>query len=570
MRGDMEGKVISPFESEDYADLIVFYLNNPERLSQYVDAVIHYMNETFAIVYVPVSQITDREISSFGYTAIPKLYGLTSERSLEASGVTRLRRIPDLNLRGSGVLIGIIDTGIDYTNPVFIKPDGTTKIMTIWDQTLASVITPAEAEFGSEYNSEQINQALASDNPYEIVPSIDEIGHGTMLAGVAAGNEVPEEDFTGVASESNLVIVKLRQAKNYLRDFFIIPKDVPCYQENHIMWGVQYCSQIARHLNRPIVILTGMGTSQGSHKGYAPLSTLMSIIGDLPNTVMVLPVGNEGNRNRHFHGDINLSTGYSTVELNVGKKEKGFFMELWGDAPGIYTIDILSPSGEFIPKLPVGLQLNKEISFIFEGTKIYIDYQLSKTPSGEPMILIRFRNVSSGTWRFNVYSQNNIPGSFDIWLPMGNMITYDTFFANADNDITLLSPGTAPVPIVITAYDILNNSLYLYASRGYTKDNIIKPELAAPGVNYIAPNQNKEYVSYTGSSVAAAHTAGIAAMILEWGVVRGNEPGIDTIGVKNYLIRSSIRLPVLPYPNREWGYGIINIFNVFDVLKRRL
>lgn len=566
----MDGEVISPFESEDYADLIVFYLNNPERLSQYVDAFIHYMNETFAIVYVPVSQITERAISTFGYTAIPKVYGLASERSLEASGVIRLRRAPNFDLRGSGVLIGIIDTGIDYTNPVFIKPDGTTKIITIWDQTIASGTAPAGSEFGSEYNSEQINRALASDNPYEIVPSKDEIGHGTMLAAVAAGNEDPEEDFAGVAPESNLIIVKLRQAKNYLRDFFIIPKDVPCYQENHIMWGVQYCSQVARNLNKPIVILTGMGTSQGSHKGYSPLSTLVSIIGDLPNTVMVLPVGNEGNRNRHFHGDINLSAGYSGVELIVGEKDEGFAMELWGDAPGIYTIDILSPRGEFIPKIPVGLQLSKEISFIFESTRIYIDYQLSQTPSGEPIILIRFRNISSGIWRFNVYSQNNIPGSFDIWLPMGNMITYDTYFAQADNDITLLVPGTASVPIVITAYDIVNNSLYLYAGRGYTRDNVIKPELAAPGVNYIAPNQNKEYVSYTGSSVAAAHTAGIAAMILEWGVVRGNEPGLDTIGVKNYLIRSSIKIPVLPYPNREWGYGIINIFNAFDVLKRRL
>lgn len=570
MRGHMEGEVISPFESEEYADLIVFYLNNPERLSQYRDAVIHYMNEAFAIVYVPVSQITERAISTFGYNAIPKLYGLTSERSLEASGVTRLRRIPNFNLRGNGVLIGIIDTGIDYTNPVFIKPDGTTKIITIWDQTLTIGTAPAGAKFGSEYNSDQINQALASENPYEIVPSIDEIGHGTMLAGVAAGNEEPEEDFSGVAPESNLIIVKLRQAKNYLRDFFIIPKDVPCFQENHIMWGVQYCSQVARNLNRPIVILTGMGTSQGDHKGYAPLPTLISIIGDLPNTVIVLPVGNEGNRNRHFHGDINLSTGYSTVELNVGENEDGFSMELWGDAPGIYTIDILSPSGEFIPKLPAGLRLNKEISFIFERTNIYIDYQLSQTPSGEPIILMRFRNVSSGIWRFNVYSQNNIPGSFDIWLPMGNMITYDTFFAHADNYITLLIPGTAPVPIVITAYDIVNNSLYLYASRGYTRDNVIKPELAAPGVNYIAPNQNKEYASYTGSSVAAAHTAGIVAMILEWAVIEGNEPGLDTIGVKNYLIRGSMKPPLLPYPNREWGYGIINIFNVFDILKRRL
>ncbi len=566
----MDGEVRAPFGSEDYADLIVFYLNNPARLSQYEDAYIHYMNEAFAIVHVPVSQITQSAISTFGYAAIPKLYGLTSEVSLEASDVTKLRLIPDFNLRGRGVLIGIIDTGIDYTNPVFIKSDGTTKIISIWDQTLVTGTAPAGAEFGSEYNAEQINQALASKNPYEIVPSLDEIGHGTMLAGVAAGNEVPEEDFAGVAPESELIIVKVSQAKNYLKDFFIVPKDVPCYQENHIMWGVQYCSQVARILNRPIVILTGMGTSQGAHNGYAPLPILMSIIGDYPNTVVVLPVGNEGNRKRHFHSEINVSTGYSTVELIVGKEEKGFSMELWGDTFGVFTIDILSPRGEFIPKIPISLRLDKEISFIFENTRIYIDSQLSQTPTGESLILMRFRNVSAGVWKFNVYSQNNISSSFNIWLPMGNMITYDTYFTNSDNYVTLLEPGTAALPIVITAYDIVNSSLYLYASRGYNKDDVIKPELAAPGVNYVAPNQNKEYVPYTGSSVAAAHTVGIVAMILEWAVVRGNEPGLDTIEVKNYLIRGSIKKPGLTYPNREWGYGIINIFKVYDILKRRL
>ncbi|HEX3022402.1 MAG TPA: S8 family serine peptidase, partial [Lachnospiraceae bacterium] len=157
---------------------------------------------------------------------------------------------------------------------------------------------------------------------------------------------------------------------------------------------------------------------------------------------------------------------------------------------------------------------------------------------------------------------------FDIWLPMGNMITSDTYFTVPDNYMTLLSPGTAVVPIVLTAYDIANDSLYIEASRGYNGDNVIKPELAAPGVNYIAPNQNKEFVAFSGSSVAAAHTAGIVAMILEWGVVRGNEPNLDTIEVKNYLIRSSVKSPNVTYPNREWGYGIINIYKVFDVLKR--
>jgi hypothetical protein len=295
----------------------------------------------------------------------------------------------------------------------------------------------------------------------------------------------------------------------------------------------------------------------------------MSIVGDYPNTAVVLPVGNEGNMKRHFHGNIDSTMGYTTVELKVGEADKGFSMELWGDLYGVYTIDILSPNGEYISKLLGGLQFNKEIEFLFEGTKISIDYQLSDTPTGEQLILMRFRNVSAGIWKFNVYSQNNISVDFDIWLPMGNMISKETYFISADNYVTLLAPGTAALPITITAYDITNNSLYLNASRGYNRDNIVKPELAAPGVNYIAPNQNKEFVAYTGSSVAAAHAAGIVAMILEWGVVKGNETSLDTIEVKNYLIRGSIKMPGLTYPNRDWGYGMINAFNVFDILRRR-
>ncbi|BCN29250.1 S8 family peptidase [Anaeromicropila herbilytica] len=564
----MDEKKGSTIVSEEYADLIEYYLNNPKSLNQYVGADIHYMNEAFAIVHLPVSLITESAISTFGYNAIPKLYGVTSEASLQASGVYKLSQ--SLDLRGRGVLIGIIDSGIDYTNPVFKKSDGSTKIISIWDQTLTTGATPFGPEFGSEYNSDQINQALASQNPLGIVPSVDEIGHGTMLSAIAVGNEVPEQGFAGVAPESDLIIVKLRTAKKYLRDFYAVKKDVPCYQENHIMWGIQYCSELARKLNRPIVILTGMGTSQGSHKGYEPLPTLLSIIGDYPNTVAVVPVGNEGNRKRHYHGGSKMSNGYNTVELNVGETDEGFSMELWGDAPGIYTIDILSPSGEYISKLPLSLRLSKEISFIFEQTKIYIDYQLSQTPTGEQLILMRFKNVSAGIWKFNVYSQSTITGDFDIWLPMGNMISYNTFFTTSDNDITLLTPGAAVLPIVVTAYNVANNSLYLDASRGYNRDNVVKPELAAPGVNYIAPNQNKEYVAYTGSSVAAAHTAGIVAMILEWGVVRGNAPGLDTIEVKNYLIRSTIKPKDLTFPNRDWGYGIINVYNVFDILKRTL
>ncbi|MDF2539115.1 MAG: hypothetical protein K0S76_2136 [Herbinix sp.] len=552
---------------EDYADLVIFYLNNRALLEGYRDSYIHYINEAFAVVHIPASQINMRTLNPFRYQIIPTVFVLTSEISLEASGVTNLRNIPRFDLRGSGTLIGIIDTGIDYTNPLLLKPDGTTKIVSLWDQTIDSGNSPYNTMFGTEYSSQEINLALTSENPTEIVPSTDDNGHGTMMAAVAAGNEDQQAEFAGVAPDAELIVVKLRPAKQYIKKFFIIPEDVLCYQENHIMWGVQYCINKANELNKPIVICLGIGSSQGSHTGQSSLSIFLSIYGDLPRRAVVISAGNEGNLGRHYSGTIDPSIGYNNVLLNVGENDTGFFMELWGTSPVIYSISILSPNGEYIPQISASLQLNREISFIFDFSTIYIDYIITESESGDQLILMRFENATPGVWSFNVYSQGDLITDFNIWLPMGNIISDQTYFLQPDIYTTVTAPGTAEVPITITAYNPVNKNLYVNSSRGYTRSHTVKPDLAAPGVNYIAPNNNKEFVNYSGTGVATAHTAGIIAMIYEWAEIRGNRTGLDSVGIKDYLARGAIRSPTLIYPNRDWGYGILDIFNIFNILR---
>lgn len=552
---------------EEFAELIIHYLYNPAVLDKYSNYDITFINPLYAEVHIPISQFNMRTVSTFGYSSLPKLYGLTSEASLEASGVNDIRNIPILNFRGSGVLVCIIDTGIDYTNPVFIKEDGTTKIAALWDQTIDTDIHPIHSTFGAEYRATQINQALASPNPLEIVPSFDENGHGTMMAAIASGNEVPEENFSGVAPDSELIIVKLRQATSFLREFYVVPEDVLCYQENDIMWAVHYCLVTARELLRPVVICLGLGTSQGSHNGRNPLDRVLNFVADYPGVAIVTSVGNEGNKGRHFMGSIIPDLGYHVVELNVGEGENGFSMELWGDSPGIYSIDILSPSGEFVTRIPPGLRVNREITFTFEETVINIDYLLAESSTGDQLILMRFRNITPGIWYFNVYGQGDLPLSFHIWLPMGDMITDNTYFIQPTINMTVLSPSTADLPIAMTAYNPTSRNLYVNASRGYSRSGNITPELAAPGVNYLAPNNRQEFVTYNGTSCAAAHTAGIAAIILEWSSVRGNLPGMDTLEIKNYLIRGAVRNPLITYPNRDWGYGILNVYNSFNTLR---
>lgn len=562
MTGEDRERIIG----EAFFDLIIEYRSNPRILDLFENETIHIMNEFYAILHVPIDQFLN-VLPNIRYAEIPLLFGLTDEVSLNASRVLNIRSTATFNLRGEGVAIAIIDTGIDYTNPIFRRPDGSTKIISIWDQTINTGPFPEDAGFGTIYTEDQINQALIADNPLTIVPSTDENGHGTMLAGIAAGNDMEAEDFYGVAPDSDLIIVKLRQAKQAVRGFFMVPDTSICFQENHVMWALQYCVNVARQLNRPLVICLGIGSSQGGHTGQIPISVMTNSIADLPDTGVVISAGNEGNLGRHYYGVIDPSIGSNTVELNVGEEDSGFAIELWGNPPGIYSIDILSPAGEYIPRIPPSLRVDRVISFIFENTVIFLNYQLIESQTGDQVILIRFENASPGIWRFNVYGQGDLATGFHMWLPMGDFITRDTYFIQPNIYTTVLSPGTSLIPITVTTYNPANNNLYVNSSRGYTRDNIIKPEIAAPGVNYLAPTLNHTFETFTGTSVSAAHTAGVVALMLEWGTVRGNDPGMDSGEIKNHLIRGARRRQNIIYPNRDWGYGILDILNVFENMR---
>lgn len=557
--------------SNDYLDLFIQYNNNPLILERYRDFSPHIMNDSFAVIYVPLVEITSSFVAQYGYSAIPRCYGLTSQQSLEVSGVNRLRKIPAVNLRGEGVIVGIIDTGIDYTNPVFQRADGTSRILSIWDQTIDSENLYPNMDyppyFGTEYTQEQINQAISSSNPLEVVPSTDVIGHGTKLAGIAAGSENQQNKFSGVVPDADLLIVKLKQAKQVLLDYYSIPQNVPCYQENDIIWAIQYMVNKARTLRRPISICIGLGTSQGAHESTGFLNTVVSIVGDFPGVGISISAGNEGNARRHFYSVIDPGSQPIPVELNVGENETGFSMELWGDPPTIYSLDILSPTGEYIPRISENLVFKQEISFLFEGTRININYFLVEVGTGKEVILLRFKNPTKGIWKFQVYGRGDVQGVFHIWLPSDDFISRNTYFVNANPYTTITSPGNSVVPITLTAYNPNNDALYPNAGKGFSTSNIINPDLAAPGVDIQCPALDHSFTTMTGTSAATAHAAGIAAMILEWSIVDNNYPGIDTVGIKKFLIRGAKRSSQLQYPNRDWGYGIIDVYNSFNLLR---
>ena len=556
--------------SEDYIDFIADYELEEDEILAGQDICYIRINTTFSVVYVPRLLVPEPEgaLEAYGYKVFVRVFGLMDERSLEASGVNTLRNIPGLNLRGQGVLVGIVDTGIDYTHQAFINEDGTTKIVSIWDQTIQSGSPPEGLYFGTEYLSDQINAALINPDPKSIVPSTDDIGHGTFLAGIAAGKEDPRNEFSGVVPDAEIVVVKLKPAKDVIRSYYMLSEDVICYQENDIMLGVKYLLDIAEKYDRPISICIGLGTSQGSHDATDALSSYLSTVTQRKGVAVTIAAGNEGLSRHHFESIMPKGTDVENVELNVAPNEKGLYFEIWADVPNTFSLELISPGGELVPLVVPRIYERREVTLIFEATRINIQFQLVGSRSGAELVVIRFQDPAEGIWRIIIRKLDiTLSLRINIWLPITNFISEETFFITSSPYITLTSPANVDIPIVTTAYNASNDSLYLNASRGFTRTGQVSPGIAAPGVNMIGPAGNNSYTVMSGTSVAAAHTTGVAAILLEWGIVRGILENMDGTDIRNVLLRGAKRDTARTYPDREWGYGILDLFGAFERLR---
>lgn len=571
--------------SEEYADFIIRHSNrSPEDILLQENAdCIDIVGQEFAIVYSRLEPLLPITTAKFTYTAIPKLYTLLDTTSMEASGIIQTIQQPTLDLRGEGTMIGFIDTGIDYRNPLFQYPDGTSRIEAIWDQTLPLPTGTTDAPFGipsdvsllsfsygQEFLKPQIDEALRSDDPLSIVPSTDTSGHGTFMAGIAAGGSTANKDFVGAAPECAIGIVKLKPAKQYLRDFYLLPEDAIAYQENDIMMGIKYLQLQAVQRSLPLVIYIGLGTNYGSHDGTSPLGLILDNIGQQIGVSVVLPAGNEAGLRHHYMGRLLQDQEYEDVEIRVANGERGFFAELWAAEAEIYTVGFVSPTGEVIPRLPIGLGSEITIPFRLERTVITVNYRTTEVGSGSQFVLMRFDTPTPGIWHIRVYNTLFISGIFHIWLPVQGFIREDTFFLRPDPDTTITEPANAALPLTVSTYNHLNNSIYIHSSRGYGRNGFINPDLAAPGVNVYGPGlppagdtDTFPMTRRTGSSVAAAHVAGAIASLFTWGIVRGNNIAMSDASIRAYLIRGADRNPNLVYPNREWGFGTLNLYQTF-------
>ena len=563
--------------SEDFADFIAPYFTTPEEFirSQGTDC-IDFVNSTLAVVYVPLSTVTPSTYTSYTYSAVPKLYSLLDVTSMDAAGITPAGELPVLNNQGSGVIVGFVDTGINYTDSLFRNVDGSTRIIGIWDQTnnsdnsnnieneTAKPFSAFSALYGTQYTAEEINLALNSDNPASIVPTRDENGHGTFLASIAAGNRDERAGFSGAAPQASIAMVKLKPAKQYLRDFYLIRDGAEAYQENDIMMGVSYLYFLARKYSMPLVVCIPLGTNIGSHMGMSRLGQYLNQVSLSNGSAVITAAGNETGARHHFRAVMDASTDEVTAELRVGEREAGFSMELWAENMGVYTVGFISPTGEVAREISVPLRGENTVSFLLEQTQITVYTQIADVSSGSQFIFMRFENPMSGIWRILIRNSLDIRETFHLWLPVRGFITDETYFLRPDPDTIITDPGNARYPITVTAYDHTKNSIYIHASRGYSLSGRIKPDLAAPGVNILGASvSGRRLTRMSGTSVSAAHLAGAAAILLNWGVLNANYPYLNTPVLKSIFVRGAQRNPALTYPNREFGYGTLNLYEAF-------
>ncbi len=553
--------------SEEYADFITEY-EIPSRsiIERYGAVCYQALDVVYSCVYVPLGNIKELSIINYPYKSIPTLYGLMDTVALEESGILKLQNQPNLQLKGNGVMVGIIDTGIDYTHKAFRDSQGNTRILKIWDQTDNSGNYPERFGYGSEYTKSDIDKALRNENPLDIVPVTDEIGHGTFVAGVVSGSEDIDEDFVGAVPESSICVVKLKPAKKYLRDYYMINDEAPAFQENDIMIGIGYLREQALRFNMPLVIVIGLGSSRGGHNGASPLSSVIESFSKSVGSAIVVAGGNEGDKRLHYKGNIGGVNNYESVEMHVTENLEGCMLELWANNPMIFSVGIQTPSGEVIPKIDARVGESETIYTIFGDTVINIEYALVEQLSGDQIIIIRLSKPFEGIWKINVYAENELSTEFNMWLPISSFIGEDTYFLKPDPDMTITSPGDTRTAITVSSYSARTGAFDRESSRGFLRKDEIKPDISAPGVSVMGPSGNNSYTYKTGTSVAAAITAGAAAQFLNWGVVNRRYELLGNQIIKSYLIRGANREAGTTYPNVQWGYGKLDVYNSFRSL----
>lgn len=534
----------NPIERE--WDLIVKYSGSLDCVRALGAQVVEMQNE-FAIVTIRESLIDAMsECPAVEYVEKPKRLFFQIENGKRASCITPVQR-PPLSLSGRGVLVAVIDSGIDYENEVFRNADGSTRIRNLWDQTIPG--NPPEGYvIGTEYTREEINEALLAPTRQErlqIVPSQDISGHGTSVAGIAAGNS---DEYQGVAFQSDLLVVKLG-----------VPREEGFPRTTELIQALDYVVRKSLEYQMPVAVNLSFGNTYGPHDGSSLLERFIEDIANTWKNVICIGTGNEGNTAGHTSGVL-VDSEEMVIQLAVQENSPSLNVQIWKAYFDLIDISLISPSGVRIGPIQEVLGSQR---FTVGNTQILLYYGEPSPFSIDQEIFIDFlprdTYIDSGVWRIVLTPREIVNGEYALWLPSQAVLNPGTGFLFPTEERTLTIPSTSYRTIGVGAYNPATFTYADFSGRGPAgPGRRAKPDIVAPGVDILAPIPGGTFVELSGTSFATPFATGGAALLMEWGIERGNDPFLYGEKVKAYFQRGARRfVGITQYPSSLVGYGAL-------------
>lgn len=532
-------------------DVIILYSGTLERVSETAESVTPLL-KNFAIVRIREENIEKlASLEEVIYIEKPKRLFFEVADGRRVSCIDAVQT-PRFRLTGKGVLIGVIDSGIEYANADFRQEDGATRIRFLWDQTVEG--TPPEGyRIGSEFSAEQINEALQQPNRtmrLQKVPSVDSSGHGTAVAGVAAGNGRNSGGrYRGTAPDAELIIVKLGN-----------PGGAGFPRTAELMQAVDYIVQKAEMLQMPVSVNISFGNTYGAHNGTSLPERFLDAAAQIGRTLISVGTGNEGAEAGHTSGFVREGE-ETSVPLGVQERQGAFSLQIWTDYTDVIGVTIKTPSGERVGPIREVMGTQR---FLTGKTEILLYYGEPSPYSGLNEIFLEFLPVddyvNSGEWNIILVPEQIVTGRFEMWLPASYTLNEGTAFFYPTEELTLTIPSTASRVLTVAAYDADTMSYANFSGRGRKSQNNQKPDLAAPGVNVVSVQGEEGYASFTGTSFAAPFASGGAALLMEWGITEKNDLFLYGEKAKAFLRRGARELPGYDsWPNNQLGYGALCI-----------
>ncbi|MGL4106938.1 S8 family peptidase [Clostridium sp. LP20] len=470
-----------------------------------------------------------------------------------------------LKLTGEGTIVALIGTGIDYISETFMDENGMTRIEGIWDQTILSKEDNRHPNtaYGSYYTRDKINEAIRvhrnGGDPYSIVPSKDDTGYGTSMASVIGGDN-KKLNFKGMSPKCSFIVVKLIEAQNLKKRYGI---EIPIYNLTSIIISLKFLYEYGIERRKPLSIYFPLETNSGNHKGSGLLEEYIESIAMSMGIVVISGTGNEGANGGHTFGVINAEGEMKTIQLDVDKPQKYLETEIWIDVPNIMTLEVISPSGESTGRSPTLLKTSGSYNYIFEDTRVTIKYFMPELTSGDELIRIIFENIVPGIWQFRLTGRLISDGIFNAWLPQKGITLGETRFRPFDPYGTSTNPSNSRYLVSAAAYNQMNNNIVNFSGVASLDDYIDRIDVAAPGVKVLTVTKNNKLTSVSGTAVSAAVVTGVCALLFEWGVVNGNNRYLFAQTLKAYIDRGTYQRKGDIYPNPQWGYGILDVFEIF-------